>query len=106
MKNYSEIIIRPLLTEKSNLLSESSNKYVFQVSLGANKIEIKKSIEDRFNVKIIKVATMNCRGKNKNMSVRSSGKVIRPNGDRSKWKKAIITLSKDDNIDLINGDFS
>tara|TARA_B110000196_G_C21132480_1_gene659242 strand:+ start:1329 stop:1649 length:321 start_codon:yes stop_codon:yes gene_type:complete len=106
MKNYTEIIIRPLLTEKSNLLSESSNKYVFQVSLGANKIEIKKSIEDRFNVKIIKVATMNCRGKNKNMSVRSSGKVIRTNGDRSKWKKAIITLSKDDNIDLINGDFS
>ena len=44
MKNYSEIIIRPLLTEKSNLLMESNNKYVFQVSLKANKIE--KSIEE------------------------------------------------------------
>ncbi|MAQ43791.1 MAG: 50S ribosomal protein L23 [Candidatus Marinimicrobia bacterium] len=106
MRNYSEIIIRPLLTEKSNLMSEINNKYVFQVSLDANKIEIKKSIEDRFDVKITKVSTINCRGKNKNMSVRSGGRVIRTNGNKSKWKKAIITLSKDDKIDLINGDFS
>ena len=40
------------------------------------------------------------------MSVRSGGKVIRTNGNRSKWKKAIITLSEDDKLDLINGDFS
>lgn len=106
MKNYSEIIIRPLLTEKSNLLMESNNKYVFQVSLNANKIEIKKSIEDRFKVKVRKVSTINCRGKNKNMSVRSGGRVIRTNGDRSKWKKAIITLLDDYKIDLIDGDFS
>ena len=106
MKNYSDIIIRPLLTEKSNLLTESQNKYVFQVALDANKIEIKKTVEKRFNVKIKKVSTINCRGKNKNMSVKSSGRVIRTNGNRSKWKKAIITLSDDYKIDLINGDFS
>ena len=106
MKNYSDIIIRPLLTEKSNLLTESQNKYVFQVALDANKIEIKKTVEKRFNVKIKKVSTINCRGKNKNMSVKSSGRVIRTNGNRSKWKKAIITLSDDHKIDLINGDFS
>ena len=100
------ILIKPIITEKMTAQSETFNRFAFVVDKSANKIEIKKSIEDRFNVKIIKVATMNCRGKNKNMSVRSSGKVIRTNGDRSKWKKAIITLSKDDNIDLINGDFS
>ena len=106
MKNYTDIIIRPILTEKNNLLSESLNKYVFQVSMNANKIEIKKSIEDRFKVKIKKVSTINCKGKNKNMSVRSSGRVIRTNGNRSNWKKAIVTLHADDKIDLINGDFS
>ena len=93
-------------TEKSNVLSELQNKYVFQVYRNANKIEIKKSIEGRFNVKVKKVSTINCKGKNKNMSVRSSGRVIRTNGNRSDWKKAIITLSGDDKIDLINGDFS
>jgi len=106
MKNYTDIIIRPLLTEKSNLLSEVSNKYVFQVSKNANKIEIKKSIEERFGVKVKKVSTMNYKGKTKNMSVRSSGRVIRTSGNRSDWKKAIVTLLGEDKIDLINGDFS
>ena len=106
MKNFTEVIIRPLLTEKSNVLSELQNKYVFQVFKSANKIDIKKSIESRFEVKVKKVSTINCKGKNKNMSVRSNGRVIRTNGNRTDWKKAIITLSGDDKIDLINGDFS
>ena len=106
MKNFTDIIIRPLLTEKSNVLSELQNKYVFQVYKHANKIEIKKSIEGRFNVKVKKVSTINCKGKNKNMSVRSNGKVIRTNGNRSDYKKAIITLLDDQKIDLIDGDFS
>ena len=106
MKNFTEVIIRPLLTEKSNVLSELQNKYVFKVFKNANKIEIKKSIESRFEVKVKKVSTINCKGKNKNMSVRSNGRVIRTNGNRTDWKKAIITLSGDDKIDLINGDFS
>tara|TARA_S200000501_G_scaffold189157_1_gene177968 strand:- start:15 stop:335 length:321 start_codon:yes stop_codon:yes gene_type:complete len=106
MKNFTEVIIRPLLTEKSNVLSELQNKYVFQVFKDANKIDIKRSIENRFEVKVKKVSTINCKGKNKNMSVRSNGRVIRTNGNRTDWKKAIITLSGDDKIDLINGDFS
>ena len=106
MKNYTDIIIRPLLTEKSNLMTEMSNKYIFQVASDANKIEIKRSIEQRFNVKVKKVSTMNCKGKNKNMSVKSGGRVIRTNGNRSNWKKAIITLIDDNKIDLIDGDFS
>jgi len=106
MKNFTEVIIRPLLTEKSNVLSELQNKYVFQVFKNANKIDIKRSIENRFEVKVKKVSTINCKGKNKNMSVRSNGRVIRTNGNRTDWKKAIITLSGEDKIDLINGDFS
>ena len=106
MKNFTEVIIRPLLTEKSNVLSELQNKYVFQVFKNANKIDIKRSIENRFEVKVKKVSTINCKGKNKNMSVRSNGRVIRTNGNRTDWKMAIITLSGDDKIDLINGDFS
>ena len=106
MKNFTEVIIRPLLTEKSNLMSELQNKYVFQVFKTANKIDIKTSIEGRFDVKVKKVSTINCKGKNKNMSVRSNGKVIRTNGNRSDWKKAIITLLDDQKIDLIDGDFS
>tara|TARA_X000001036_G_scaffold415210_1_gene431121 strand:- start:428 stop:748 length:321 start_codon:yes stop_codon:yes gene_type:complete len=106
MKNFTEVIIRPLLTEKSNLMSELQNKYVFQVFKSANKIDIKTSIEGRFDVKVKKVSTINCKGKNKNMSVRSNGRVIRTNGNRTDWKKAIITLSGEDKIDLINGDFS
>ena len=106
MKNFTEVIIRPLLTEKSNLMSELQNKYVFQVFKTANKIDIKTSIEGRFDVKVKKVSTINCKGKNKNMSVRSNDRVIRTNGNRTDWKKAIITLSGEDKIDLINGDFS
>ena len=106
MKTFADIIIRPILTEKGNLLSETQNKYVFQVAKNTNKVEIKKSIENRFDVKVKKVSTINCKGKNKNMSVRSGGRVIRTNGDKSDWKKAIITLIGGQKIDLIDGDFS
>ena len=106
MNRQNDIIIRPLLTEKSNSLIERFRKYAFQVLPSANKNEIKKTIENKFNVKVLKVATMNYNGKNKTMSVRSGGNVIRTNGNRSNWKKAIVTLEKDNSIDLVNGDFS
>lgn len=95
MKNYSEIIIRPLLTEKSNLLTESSNKYVFQVSLNANKIEIKKSIELIFGVKVKAVNVIRVKGKAKVFKGKS--------GKRSDYKKAIISLPEGQSIDLSMG---
>ena len=100
-----QLIIKPILSEKSNLLGEQK-KHVFQVDRVANKISIKQAVENRFDVKVKKVSTINCKGKNKNMSVRSNGRVIRTNGNRSNWKKAIITLFEEDKIVLINGDFS
>ena len=61
----SDILIKPIMSEKSNQLSEQLNKYVFQVEKQCNKLEIKGAIEEKFNVKIKKVATMNFKGKNK-----------------------------------------
>ena len=104
MKTFTDIIIRPILTEKGNLLSETQNKYVFQVAKNANKVEIKNSIEARFDVKVKKVSTINCKGKNKNMTIKSNGHVLRTSGNRSSWKKAIVTLEKGSTIDILTGE--
>tara|TARA_Y100001970_G_C13847644_1_gene657710 strand:+ start:24 stop:335 length:312 start_codon:yes stop_codon:yes gene_type:complete len=95
-------IIRPILSEKATLLSEKSNKYVFQVDKSVNKLIIKQIIEKRFDVKIKKVAVMNYKGKVKNMSMRSNGKVLRTTGNQASWKKAIVTLAEGHKIDLLN----
>ena len=103
--NYTDIIIRPLLSEKVSKLSEVSNKqYVFQVAKKSNKLQIKAAIEKKFEVKVKKVRTLNFKGKMKNTSVRSNGKVLRTNGFRSDWKKAIIILQEGHEIDIIGGE--
>ena len=100
----NNIILSPILSEKSHSLSEQFNKYVFKVDKSANKLEIKKSIENRFNVKIVKVSTMNFKGKKKNMTIKSDGNVLRTTGNRSNWKKAIVTLDKDSKINFVEGE--
>ncbi len=104
MKHISNIILSPMLTEKSNSLTEQFNKYVFKVSLDANKLQIKKAVEQRFDVKVTKVSTILIKGKSKNTTVKSGGHVIRTTGYRESWKKAIITLNKDDSINLVEGE--
>ena len=104
MKHISNIILSPMLTEKSNSLTEQFNKYVFKVSLDANKLQINKAVEQRFDVKVTKVSTVLIKGKSKNTTVKSGGHVIRTTGYRESWKKAIITLSKDDSINLVEGE--
>ncbi|MBT3299315.1 MAG: 50S ribosomal protein L23 [Candidatus Marinimicrobia bacterium] len=101
---YQKIIIKPLFTEKMSALEEKENKWAFQVAQNANKNEIKKAVEKKFDVSVVKVATMNRQGKVKQMSVRSGGKVIRTEGARSSWKKAIVTLEKGSSIDLLSGE--
>ena len=103
--NIDKIIISPLLTEKGSVLTESLNKYLFKVDKKSNKIEIKKAVENKFKVKVNKVAIINVKGKTKSMSVKSSGRTIKTEGKRSSWKKAIVTLDKDSNIDLTNMEF-
>ena len=92
------------MSEKSNQLSSDSNKYVFEVALFSNKITIKKAVEDRFNVKVKKVSTLRQRGKMKNTSIRSGGRVIRTSGYRKEIKKAIVTLIDGNKIDLVGGE--
>tara|TARA_B100000945_G_scaffold79298_1_gene61233 strand:- start:3805 stop:4122 length:318 start_codon:yes stop_codon:yes gene_type:complete len=101
---YSKIIIKPILTEKMAILEDRENKHAFLVSPGANKTEIKKAIELKFDVKVVKVATINQSGKQKQMTVRSGGRTIRTSGKRSDFKKAIITLDSGSTIDLMRGD--
>ncbi len=100
----NSVIIRPILSEKSSMLGATLKKYVFQVTTSANKLEIKKAVEKRFNVKIKKVATLNVNGKQKNTTIRSGGRVLRTAGYRSSWKKAIVTLHEGHSIDFVDGE--
>ena len=102
--NYTDIIIKPLLSEKVSKLSEVSKQYVFQVKKTSNKLQIKDAIEQKFEVKVKKVRTLNFKGKMKNTSVRSNGKVLRTNGFRSDWKKAIVILCEGHEIDIVGGE--
>ena len=94
------IIIEPILSEKSALLQETERKYAFKVLKSANKIDIKRAVESRFDVKVDKVATMNMNGKVKRSTMRSGGRVIRTEGPRASWKKAIVTLTSGETIDF------
>ena len=80
--DYTKIIVRPLLSEKANMLSSQKKQYVFQVSVKSNKLQIKAAIEKKFEVNVDKVRTINYKGKMKNTSVRSNGKVLRTSGFR------------------------
>ena len=104
MSIKSSIILQPILSEKGTLLSETQNKYVFRVEKKSNKLEIKYAIENKFKVKIKKVATLNMKGKKKNVTIRSNGNVLRTNGYRANWKKAIVTLQDGYSIDILGGE--
>jgi len=95
-----DIIIEPILSEKSALFQETERKYAFKVLKTANKIDIKRAIEARFDVKVDKVATLNMNGKVKKSTMRSGGRVIRTEGPRASWKKAIVTLKTGEAIDF------
>ena len=99
---YQKIIIKPILTEKMAIMQERQNKYAFIVASIANKIQIKSAVENKFNVSVSKVATMNYNGKIKNMTTRSNGKTIRTQGRKSSFKKAIVTLTGDSSIDYLS----
>ena len=101
---YFKTLIKPILTEKMAILQERENKYAFFVPKDCNKNTIKKAVELKFDVKVIKVSTMNQLGKQKQMTVKSGGRTIRTSGIRSSFKKAIVTLREGDRIDLIGGE--
>ena len=84
------IIITPIITEKSEKLARDNNMYTFKVSINANKIEIKKAIEKIFSVKVLDVNTIRMLGKPKSLD--------KYNGKRPDWKKAVVTLREGDKI--------
>ena len=92
--HYLDKIISPNVTEKSTSLSEY-NKIVFKVDKNANKNSIKKSIEKIFKVKVVKINTINLKGKIKMVK---NKKAFKPS-----YKKAIVTLKKGQSIDLATG---
>lgn len=93
MKNEYQIIQKILLTEKGAILSETQNKYSFRVHPDANKLEIRKAVEDLFDVKVSKVHTMNRLGKKKRERTASYGRT-------AAWKRAVVTLAEGQSIDL------
>ena len=100
----STILIKPILTEKMAILQERENKYAFFVNSKNNKIEVKRAVEKKFNVKVKKVGIINKSGKEKTMNVKSGGRTIRTKGHRSSVKKAIVTLLEGFKIDFIGSD--
>ncbi len=87
MKSAYDIIIRPIISEQS-MEQNDINKYAFEVSRDANKIEIKKAVEEIFGVKVMRVTTLNMLGKAKR-----TGRY--PLGRTSAWKKAVVRLTED-----------
>ncbi|MCL4476546.1 MAG: 50S ribosomal protein L23 [Nitrospirae bacterium] len=95
MRNVHTIIKKPLFTEKGARLKEVENKVLVEVAKDANKVEIKRAVEEIFNVKVERVATITTNGKWKR-----HGKSI---GRRPDRKKAIVTLKKGEKLDFIEG---
>ena len=85
MTSSYDIILRPIITEQSTEHVDLK-KYVFEVARGANKIEIKNAVEEIFGVEVMKVTTLNMKGKKKRM-----GRY--PEGSRRDWKKAVVKLT-------------
>ena len=90
----TEILRKGIVTEKSVKLQEQ-NQYTFEVALQANKIDVRRAVEQLFKVKVVKVNTMRMPGKPR--SIRRRGAAPRPVEARE-WKKAIVTIDKDQTL--------
>jgi large subunit ribosomal protein L23 len=95
MRDPREVVIRPVVTERTTELGESLNVYTFVVATGANKIEIRRAVERLFGVKVAAVRTLNYRGKWR--------RVGRSLGRRPAFKKAIVKLAQGERIDVYEG---
>jgi large subunit ribosomal protein L23 len=95
MKPHHQLIKGPIITEKTHMLKAAGNKVSFRVDVKANKVEIRKAIEELFKVKVLAVNTINMKGKKKSVG--------RTEGFRSAWKKAIVTLAPGEKIPGLEG---
>ncbi|MEE1206818.1 MAG: 50S ribosomal protein L23 [Muribaculaceae bacterium] len=91
-----DITIKPIITEKATRLTEKLNVYTFSVTPEANKYQIKKLVEELYGVKVVRVNTAVMRPKNKSRWTKSG--LLR--GKTEKWKKVLVSLAPDQNIDF------
>lgn len=94
-RHIRDVLIRPLVTEKSTRLMSETNAYTFQVALDATKTEIRQAVERIFNVRVVDVRTMRVRGKQRRLG--------RFQGRRPDWKKAIVKLAPGHRIPIFEG---
>ena len=87
-----QVVLKPLVTEKGVHRSTRDNQYAFEVSTLADKVDIRNAIESLFDVKVVKVRTQNRRGKARRYRFRY--------GVTKNWKKAVVTLAKEDRIEF------
>jgi len=92
----SEVLVKPILTEKANAQQEKLRRYAFRVNRKANKLEIKKAVEDFYGVSVINVNTSVVPGKNKTRFTKA-GYV---QGRKPAFKKALVTVAEGETIDL------
>ena len=90
-----KVLLSPRVTEKSTMVGESSNQYVFQVAVDSTKADIKNAVEMLFEVNVLSVQTVNVKGKTKAFRQRL--------GRRNDWKKAYVRVQADQVIDLLEG---
>jgi large subunit ribosomal protein L23 len=93
--NIHEVIKRPLLTEKVNIMREENNVVSFAVNPRANKFEIQKAVEELFDVKVREVRTIRMHRKKRRI-----GKHI---GEKAEWKKAMVKLEAGQSIEFFEG---
>ena len=91
MKHYSDIIIAPVITEKS-MAARSANVYTFKVAKTASKDEIKRAVEEAFKVKVVSINTLNTKSKKR--------RVGRYSGRTKTYKKAMVTLAAGSSIEM------
>ena len=92
----AEVLIKPILTEKANVQQEKLKRYAFKVNRKANKLEIKKAVEEFYGVSVVDVNTLVVPGKNKTKFTKAG--FIK--GVRPAYKKALVILAEGDTIDL------
>jgi large subunit ribosomal protein L23 len=93
--NAHNVIKRPVVTEKTSIQKEKDNQVTFEVDQRANRVQIRKAVEEIFNVHVTGVRTLNVQGKFK-----QRGRII---GKRRDWKKAVVTLLPGERIDFFEG---
>jgi large subunit ribosomal protein L23 len=93
--NIHDVIRRPIVTEKSNIGREEQNLVTFAVAPDANKHQIRRAVEELFDVNVLEVRTMRMRGK-----MRRLGRFA---GQKPEWKKAVVRLAEGQSIEFFEG---